>query len=97
AAGWGTVPHTTCCGLICRGQMGTGPKRDGSWGLSPFRVEDRMKALRGRILAMVAIAAALAATASGRQAPLFTDAFPPEEFAARRAKVLTAIGDGVAV
>jgi Xaa-Pro aminopeptidase len=55
-----------------------------------------MRALRGRILAMVAIAAALAATASGRQA-LFTDAFPPEEFAARRAKVLTAIGDGVAV
>ena len=28
---------------------------------------------------------------------LFTDAFPPEEFAARRAKVLTAIGDGIAV
>src|SRR5215510_6314312 len=27
----------------------------------------------------------------------FTDAFPPEEFAARRAKVMTSIGDGVAV
>ena len=56
-----------------------------------------MKALRRRILAMVAIATALAATPSGRQAPLFTDAFPAEEFASRRAKVLTAIGDGVAV
>jgi Xaa-Pro aminopeptidase len=27
----------------------------------------------------------------------FTDAFPPEEFAARRAKVMTSIGDGVAI
>jgi Xaa-Pro aminopeptidase len=39
----------------------------------------------------------LSGIASGRQAPLFTDAFPPEEFAARRAKVLTEIGDGIAV
>ncbi len=31
------------------------------------------------------------------QAPLFTTAFPPDEFAARRAKVFDAIGDGVAV
>jgi Xaa-Pro aminopeptidase len=29
--------------------------------------------------------------------PLFTSAFPPEEFAARRTRVMTAIGDGVAV
>lgn len=29
--------------------------------------------------------------------PLFTDAFPPAEFAARRAQVMAAIGDGVAV
>jgi Xaa-Pro aminopeptidase len=29
--------------------------------------------------------------------PLFTSAFPPEEFAARRARVMTAVGDGVAV
>ena len=29
--------------------------------------------------------------------PLFTSAFPPEEFAARRAKVMAAVGDGVAV
>jgi Xaa-Pro aminopeptidase len=28
---------------------------------------------------------------------LFTDAFPPAEFAARRAQVMTAIGDGVAI
>ena len=39
----------------------------------------------------------LSATASGRQPALFTDAFPSEEFAARRARVLTAIGDGIAV
>jgi Xaa-Pro aminopeptidase len=29
--------------------------------------------------------------------PLFTDAFPPEEFAARRARLMTEIGDGVAI
>jgi Xaa-Pro aminopeptidase len=43
------------------------------------------------ILALVAVAAA------ARAQPLFTSAFPPEEFAARRAKVMAAIGDGVAV
>ena len=31
------------------------------------------------------------------QPPLFTDAFPKEEFAARRARVMEAIGDGVVV
>jgi Xaa-Pro aminopeptidase len=56
-----------------------------------------MSGARIRVVAAVAIAMALAAFASGRQPPLFTDAFPPEEFAARRAKVLTAIGDGIAV
>jgi Xaa-Pro aminopeptidase len=29
--------------------------------------------------------------------PLFTDAFPPDEFAARRARVMAQIGDGVAI
>jgi Xaa-Pro aminopeptidase len=29
--------------------------------------------------------------------PIFTDVFPPEEFAARRAKVMAQIGDGVAI
>lgn len=29
--------------------------------------------------------------------PIFTDAFPPEEFAARRARVMEKIGDGVAI
>jgi Xaa-Pro aminopeptidase len=38
----------------------------------------------------------IAATASA-QPPLFTDALPPEEFAARRAKVMAQIGDGTAV
>lgn len=31
------------------------------------------------------------------QAPLFTNAFPPEEFAERRARVMEKIGDGVAI
>src|SRR6185503_18167119 len=53
--------------------------------------------MKGRGLGAIAAVLALCATASGRQNVLFTDAFPPEEFAARRAKVLTAIGDGVAV
>jgi Xaa-Pro aminopeptidase len=49
----------------------------------------------GRLLAAVAFVAS--ATAAGAQ-PLFTNAFPPEEFAARRARVMDAIGrDGVAV
>jgi Xaa-Pro aminopeptidase len=34
---------------------------------------------------------------SGSAGPLFTDAFPAEEFAARRAKVIERIGDGVAI
>jgi Xaa-Pro aminopeptidase len=38
----------------------------------------------------------LLARQAGAQA-LFTDVFPPEEFAAHRAKVLAAIGDGVAI
>lgn len=33
----------------------------------------------------------------GRAQPVFTDIFPPEEYAARRARVLEKIGDGVAV
>ena len=45
------------------------------------------------VLAMVA----LVTLRPSAQAPLFTTAFPPDEFAARRAKVFDAIGDGVAV
>jgi len=49
----------------------------------------------GRLIAVLALVAA--ARAAGAQ-PLFTHAFPPEEFAARRVKVMDAIGrDGVAV
>jgi Xaa-Pro aminopeptidase len=33
----------------------------------------------------------------GAAQPLFTDAFPPEEFASRRARVMNAIGNGIAV
>ena len=45
------------------------------------------------------LALALTLLASGRASaqPLFTDALPKEEFAARRAKVMAAIGDGVAI
>jgi Xaa-Pro aminopeptidase len=45
------------------------------------------------VLASVLIALARPAAAQ----PLFTSAFPKEEFAARRAKVMAAVGDGVAV
>jgi Xaa-Pro aminopeptidase len=45
--------------------------------------------------ALTTLVAAAASTAGAQQG--FTDAFPPEEFAARRAKVMDAIGDGVAV
>src|SRR5689334_23914605 len=53
---------------------------------------------RAAVLRLVlAIAFALAATAAARAQPLFTNAFPPEEFAAHREKLMAAIGDGVAV
>lgn len=58
-----------------------------------------MRAATGptRITLALSIAIALLCGWSGHANPLFTDAFPPEEFAARRARVMTAIGDGVAV
>lgn len=49
---------------------------------------------RSNVLALTA-AVTWAAAAGAQQG--FTDAFPPEEFAARRAKVMTAIGEGVAI
>jgi Xaa-Pro aminopeptidase len=39
----------------------------------------------------------IALTASLFAQPVFTEIFPPEEFAARRAKVMAQIGDGVAI
>lgn len=45
-----------------------------------------------RLVVFATFTVALAA-----QPPLYTDAFPPEEFAARRARVMEQIGDGVAV
>jgi Xaa-Pro aminopeptidase len=53
-----------------------------------------MSALLSR--AVIALALLGAAAAADAQ-PLFTTAFPPEEFAARRARVMAAIGDGVAI
>jgi Xaa-Pro aminopeptidase len=47
--------------------------------------------LRLVMLLMVVVAGAVEAQ------PLFTDAFSPREFAARRARVMAAIGDGVAI
>jgi Xaa-Pro aminopeptidase len=52
--------------------------------------------MAGRLMLLVA-ALAVCATAGSAEAPRYTDAFPPEEFAARRAKVLEAVGDGIAV
>jgi Xaa-Pro aminopeptidase len=46
---------------------------------------------------LVILCVCLAAVVVSSQAPLFTAAFPPEEFAARRAKVMEKIGDGVAI
>jgi Xaa-Pro aminopeptidase len=56
-----------------------------------------MRGFRARVLIAAATAALLTSTAIRGQAPLFTDAFPPDEFAARRARVFAAIGDGIAV
>jgi Xaa-Pro aminopeptidase len=53
-----------------------------------------MRSVLPRILLAVVLAAL--ARPAGAQ-PLFTSAFPPEEFAARRVRVMAAIGDGVAV
>src|SRR4029079_12353202 len=53
--------------------------------------------MRSRLALLVLLAAMAGTIAAQGQAPLFTDSAPPEEFAARRAKVFAAIGDGVAV
>ena len=51
---------------------------------------------RRRLMLVMAVMA-VCATAGSAETPRYTDVFPPEEFAARRAKVFEAIGDGVAV
>ena len=48
------------------------------------------------LMLLFAAVLTLASTAAA-QPPLFTDAFPPAEFAARRAKVMEQIGDGAVV
>jgi Xaa-Pro aminopeptidase len=53
--------------------------------------------MSSRTLSIVILLALLASPGLGGQAPLFTDALPKDEFAARRARVLAAIGDGLAV
>src|SRR5580765_9049423 len=53
--------------------------------------------MRTRLALLVLVGAVAGTIAAQGQAPLFTDSAPPEEFAARRAKVFAAIGDGVAV
>ena len=57
-----------------------------------------MRDAAARFLPRVVLALVLGAIAgpAGAQ-PIFTSAFPPEEFAARRTRVMAAIGDGVAV
>ncbi|MEP6729592.1 MAG: Xaa-Pro peptidase family protein [bacterium] len=53
------------------------------------------RTVRLHVLAALAICATHSTPASAQQG--FTDAFPREEFAARRARVMTSIGDGVAI
>jgi Xaa-Pro aminopeptidase len=48
-------------------------------------------------LALAALVLSIAAPARAQDIPMFTTDFPPEEFAARRARVYEAIGDTVAV
>ncbi|MBA3403711.1 MAG: aminopeptidase P family protein [Gemmatimonadaceae bacterium] len=45
----------------------------------------------------LAVSVLLTASVGSAQPPLFTDALPKEEFSARRARVMEAIGDGMAV
>jgi Xaa-Pro aminopeptidase len=60
-----------------------------------------MRSTRARhgcaLAALAAVATLLLEPQLGAQRPLFTNVFPPDEFAARRAKVLEQIGDGLAV
>jgi len=53
--------------------------------------------MRSRLALLVLLAAMAGTIAAQGQSPLFTDSAPPEEFAARRAKVFVDIGDGIAV
>ncbi len=50
-----------------------------------------------RLVVAVLLGGALAGALGRAQPPLVTDAFPPEEFAARRARVMAAIGDAAAI
>ncbi|MEO8624191.1 MAG: Xaa-Pro peptidase family protein [bacterium] len=52
---------------------------------------------RLRLLTVIVAVAALATPSLLSAQQGFTDAFPPEEFAARRARVMASIGDGVAI
>jgi Xaa-Pro aminopeptidase len=45
----------------------------------------------------IVLLAVITSFATSEARPLFTDAFPPEEFAARRTRLMTEIGDGVAI
>ncbi len=51
----------------------------------------------GAVVRLVAVIVALLAVKASAQNPLFTSAFPPEEFAAHRAALFAQIGEGVAV
>ena len=51
--------------------------------------------MRKELLLSIALLAALSAGPTAQ--PVFTNIFPPEEFAARRAKVMEQIGAGVAI
>ena len=53
--------------------------------------------MKHMLLVSAAALAVLAGAASASAQPLFTDSLPKEEFAARRARVMQQIGDGIAI
>jgi Xaa-Pro aminopeptidase len=60
----------------------------------PFQLKKVKNMRRDLLLTSVSL---FLLSAGLRAQPLFTNIFPPEEFAARRAKVMEQIGDGVAI
>src|SRR3954471_14246854 len=63
------------------------------WGTSRFHYNARMKLHAGAVVAGLVVCA----VGTSAQPPLFTTSVPKEEFAARRAKVMEQIGDGVLI
>src|SRR5205814_5333367 len=63
----------------------------------PSSLSQRTSAMRMRFLMIAASLAALVALPAAQPVFTGTEIFPPEEFAARRARVISQIGDAVAI